>query len=729
MLNVQLFKLNFMKQLLFRSLYFFSLILLFTSCEEQEVTFLPSGNAAFPSGQRVEASFYGRLLDQQLVPVMEAQVWIGDRMTLTDSLGDWTIPKVEVTGRQAYIKVEAEGYFAASRVLSVLPNSLNLVRILATRQDRYESIQSSAGGEVQLPDGSSLTFQPGSFVDEATGATYDGEVWVFAHAIDGRDEVSQLVMPGRLESTTENEALISFGMIATDLESPSGEPLQLREGMPATIRYEQANPDVNAPDTIPLWHFDEGIGTWVKEGFSVREGNAYVGEVSHFTWWNCDWPENLVDFCIQFECLDSIPSLVNRSDEEGSYCLMALIELPFGFGRTMMVGLDKNLKYCDVLPANSEVTFSFLQSSGSEIEFGPFNTGSEEIDFGVHEVDCSSLERLCTYRMPGTPGQRTPPNRPPNRPPPPPQVPSPPIQCQIFWNNSDCENAQQDFWIRVVSNEFNSTPSIFRSANASSGSVTLSVPSGRRIIVSMIDPSTGEVIGKKQFMPRPQIDVGTLNPGSGVIGARPINVTGRLFDCAGVAGDVYVKLTNTEGEVVSESTSGPDGRFTLITNECDASLTTLTIAFSEGERTFAAELYDDRDFGDIRQCAADGNYYWRVKLNSEIFDYSICSGRAGANGWVAYASAVPDADAPLFGLLHNNKINNTGPYRVGPDEDVYFNVFRHDNHNMTGTTHPFSGILRVTEYGQVAAGVFTGSCIDGNGDTVTIEMEMRFEKP
>ena len=255
------------------------------------------------------------------------------------------------------------------------------------------------------------------------------------------------------------------------------------------------------------------------------------------------------------------------------------------------------------------------------------------------------------------------------------------------------------------------------------------MPSGRRIIVSMLNPTTGEVIGEKQFVPREQIDIGTLNPGSGVIGARQMNVSGRIFGCDIVLGDVYVTLTNSTGDLISEGTSGPDGRFSLRTGECDARLTTLTVHFSEGERVFASELFDDQDYGDIRQCATDGNYYWRAKVNSEIYESTMCSGRAGASGWVAYSSPLPDANVPVFGLLHSNEIINAGPYFVGPDEDVRFNVFRLGNHDMTNATHPFAGTLRVTEYGQVAAGIFTGSCVDGNGETVTLEVEMRFVKP
>jgi len=48
------------------------------------------------------------------------------------------------------------------------------------------------------------------------------------------------------------------------------------------------------PTSIPLWYFNESNGLWKQDGTATKTGNTYVGEVSHFSWWNCDLPNATV---------------------------------------------------------------------------------------------------------------------------------------------------------------------------------------------------------------------------------------------------------------------------------------------------------------------------------------------------------------------------------------------------------------------------------------------------
>jgi hypothetical protein len=92
---------------------------------------------------------------------------------------------------------------------------------------------------------------------------------------------------------------ISEGAIRVELTGEDNQELQLGSEK-ATIIVPAADGN-NAPDTIPLWYYNDKAKNgedlmWVEEGFATLSqdensdtGYAYVGEVGHFTTWNCDY--------------------------------------------------------------------------------------------------------------------------------------------------------------------------------------------------------------------------------------------------------------------------------------------------------------------------------------------------------------------------------------------------------------------------------------------------------
>jgi hypothetical protein len=99
-------------------------------------------------------------------------------------------------------------------------------------------------------------------------------------------------MPGALTGLDQSGAKValgSLGMLAVELQSDNGEVLKIASGK--TVEMQLAIPDEQlgkAPSTIPLWYFDDALGLWVHEGQATRQGNAYVAELPHFSYWNCD---------------------------------------------------------------------------------------------------------------------------------------------------------------------------------------------------------------------------------------------------------------------------------------------------------------------------------------------------------------------------------------------------------------------------------------------------------
>jgi hypothetical protein len=111
-------------------------------------------------------------------------------------------------------------------------------------------------------------------------------------------------MPGDLRGIGidgKEAALQSFGMMDVELRDDNGNKLQLASGQQATITM--AIPDSlqgMAPATIPLWYFNDSTGRWMQQGSGTRQGNSFVGNVGHFTWWNFDLVYTPIPFKVRF---------------------------------------------------------------------------------------------------------------------------------------------------------------------------------------------------------------------------------------------------------------------------------------------------------------------------------------------------------------------------------------------------------------------------------------------
>jgi len=80
-------------------------------------------------------------------------------------------------------------------------------------------------------------------------------------------------------------------MAAVELTSPAGQKLNVADGKTVELTVPLSGAYLtDAPSTIPLWYFDEVNGIWKEEGSATKVGSEYIGEVSHFSFWNCDNP-------------------------------------------------------------------------------------------------------------------------------------------------------------------------------------------------------------------------------------------------------------------------------------------------------------------------------------------------------------------------------------------------------------------------------------------------------
>lgn len=254
---------------------------------QKEISLDPgSGNTAAP----VKATVSGQVLDETGQPMAGVSVRAGNSFAITDAKGFFRMPKASLDRNASVVIAEKSGYFKGIRSFQATSGA-NFVQIKLIPKHIAGTVNASAGGAVSLSNGATVALPASAIVKAAGGTPYTGTVRVYAAYIDPAAADIGQVVPGSFMADDKNgkrSVLLSYGMMAVELESDAGEKLQIASGKEATLSTPIPAAATGAPASIPLWYLDEQTGIWKEEGSAVKQGNVYIGAVKHFSFWNCD---------------------------------------------------------------------------------------------------------------------------------------------------------------------------------------------------------------------------------------------------------------------------------------------------------------------------------------------------------------------------------------------------------------------------------------------------------
>jgi hypothetical protein len=352
------------------------LLLLITGCQREIHDPGANTNAPPPvTGSTIDdnimvtASIRGTVIDENNKPVMNATVTSGTNTTTTDRYGVFRCNNIAVSKANGYVKVTKGGYFMGTRTFVAAAGRTHNVRIKLIPKTNSGNFSGSAGGSVTINGGSKLVM-PANAVTDPGGNAYAGTVNVAMTWIDPTSNDLPNIVPGDLRgvtTTNEERGLQTFGMLGVELTGSFGQKLEIATGQKASLTFPiPASLQGNAPATIDLWHFDETTGRWKQEGTATKNGNNYIAQVSHFSFWNCDAPFPVVNLCMTIiSSADNIPAnnvQVRIKRPNGSY----------GCGRTDSIG---NL--CGKVPAGEALVLEILGQCNNVVysrNIGPFSS-------------------------------------------------------------------------------------------------------------------------------------------------------------------------------------------------------------------------------------------------------------------------------------------------------------------------------------------------------------------
>jgi hypothetical protein len=348
------------------------LLVVLAGCRRNEVS-NTNPEAPVDDAITVNASITGMVVNENNVPVAGVQVQSGSNSATTNANGIFQFRNITMSKNNAVVKVVRNGYFTAFRTFPATPGRNHQVRIKLIPKTNAGNFNGNSGGTINIAGGGKMVM-PANAVTDAAGNAYNGVVNVAMTWINPNAPDLGSTIPGDLRGVTTNgqeRVLETYGMLGVELTGSGGQALKIASGKKAELSFPLPAGAANAPATIPLWHFDEAKARWVEEGSATKVGNFYVGQVSHFSFWNCDQPFSGVTLCITVQ---------NASGQPIPNTYVRLTRVTPGTSWPTAGGVtDSSGSVCGLVPKNEALILDILNLCGTVIytqNIGPFSVNT-----------------------------------------------------------------------------------------------------------------------------------------------------------------------------------------------------------------------------------------------------------------------------------------------------------------------------------------------------------------
>lgn len=336
--------------------------------------YIPDNNSITPDlTVKVTASVAGFVVNEDNKPIVYAQVIAGASQTSTDEYGYFRISNTSLSEAAGLVKVVSNGYFTGYRTFTVNAGKETFLRIQLLTKSNAGLINATTGGVVTSADGARVQLPANAVVLAGPDSAYTGNVHVAVRRINN----FQLNAPGDergLDTKGHLTYAQSAGAVAVELSNDNGQLLQIASGKKATITIP--NVSSSSPATISLWSFNESSGFWKEEGTAVKNGDTYVGEVSHFSYWQGAIGIPLVNFTTQI-----VDAALQPLANVAVMITQANVPQRVGYGKFAFT--DANGYVYGPVLANSSLILDVMTTCSISAYSHPFTTGTSDIDLGV----------------------------------------------------------------------------------------------------------------------------------------------------------------------------------------------------------------------------------------------------------------------------------------------------------------------------------------------------------
>ena len=242
------------------------------------------------SGPSSNITINGKVVDEYQNPISGAEISVDDITAVSSSDGSFVLSGLPRKDRYV-VKALQQGFFAGFRGVTPVDDEDQNVQIMLDSKGTPFIFNSASGYELNF-NGGYVNILANTIGTES-GNNYNGEVYGYLKLRNNDNEEISSIMPGgdfsAQNSAGQDGILSTLGYYSIELNDPSGNLLNLRPGSTASFAQPIAQSKLaTAPSSIKLWYFDTTLGLWKEQGTATKQGSFYVGQVIHFSDWNCD---------------------------------------------------------------------------------------------------------------------------------------------------------------------------------------------------------------------------------------------------------------------------------------------------------------------------------------------------------------------------------------------------------------------------------------------------------
>ena len=329
-----------------------------------------------------ESKLTGLVVDVDGNAIADAVVTVGNKIKTTDENGVYYFESVDINSNGSLVKIVKLGFTPQFRFAANELGKLSYLNVQMIPEKTIAEFSSSVGGEFTIQNKSKVKFKPNAILNQDSSA-YNGQVVLKGHWFDPFDESTVLNMPGDLRGVDkegEKVQLATQGMFSLDIYDAQGNELLVGDDVELSFYVGDKGLDIDGSGTMPLWSLDEETGEWKEEGFSTLEGDYFVGEVSHFSFWNCDYPYPLA-------CISGVIADINGVPiPNAEITIVVQNSLDCGMGTTNERGYFEAK-----VPAGVDLVLFVNGACEEGVAIGPLIEGVNDLGLIINNVETGSF--------------------------------------------------------------------------------------------------------------------------------------------------------------------------------------------------------------------------------------------------------------------------------------------------------------------------------------------------